>query len=209
MHPTGVVSLTRSTADENSHHGEPVRISPRLPSRFPLLAVALVLAAASPAAAMAQGATGASGAGSDPSRTGVLYDELVRMDSVLFDAAFVTCSAPAVNALFREDIEFYHDQTGLSAGDKARADFRRLTENCPRRNGVVREVVDGSLQVFPMKDDYAIQMGSHRFVNERESSSTVAKFVHLWQKKDGAWKLIRVLSFDHRNQATAARRDDE
>jgi hypothetical protein len=31
----------------------------------------------------------------------------------------------------------------------------------------------------------------------------------LWQKKDGAWKLIRVLSFDLRDQATAARRDDE
>lgn len=192
----------------NSHPGEPVRISPRLPSRLPLLALALALAAASPADAMAQGATGAPGAGSDPSRSGALYDELARMDSVLFDAAFVTCSAPRVNALFRDDIEFYHDQTGLSAGDKARADFRRLTENCPRRNGVVREL-DGSLQVFPMKDDYAIQMGSHRFVNERESSSTVAKFVHLWEKKDGAWKLIRVLSFDHRDQATAARRDDE
>jgi len=186
---------------ENSHPGEPVRISPRLPSRLPPLAFALLLAAASPA--MAQGA------GSDPSRSGALYDELARMDSVLFDAAFVTCSAPRVNALFRDDIEFYHDQTGLSAGEKARADFRRLTENCPRTNGVVREVVDGSLQVFPMKDDYAIQMGSHRFVNERASSSTVAKFVHLWQNKDGTWKLIRVLSFDHRDQATAAPREDE
>jgi hypothetical protein len=194
---------------ENSHPGEPVRISPRLSSRLPLLAAALALAAASPAKATAQGATGAPVAGADPSTSGVLYDELARMDSVLFDAAFVTCSAPRVNALFRDDIEFYHDQTGLSAGDKARADFRRLTENCPRGNGVVRELVDGTLQVFPMKDDYAVQMGSHRFVNERESSSTVAKFVHLWQKKDGAWKLIRVLSFDHRGQTPAARRDDE
>lgn len=194
---------------ENYHPGEPVRISPRLPSRFPTFAVALLLVASAPVAAMAQGATGALGAGSDPSRTGALYDELARMDSLLFDAAFITCSAPRVNALLRDDIEFYHDQTGLSAGEKARADFQRLTENCPRGNGVVRELVDGSMQVFPMKDDYAIQMGSHRFVNERESSTTVAKFVHLWQKKDGAWKLIRVLSFDHRDQAAAARRDDE
>ncbi|HLL47314.1 MAG TPA: nuclear transport factor 2 family protein [Longimicrobiaceae bacterium] len=176
-----------------------MRISPRLPSRLPPLALALLLVAAAPAEAMAQGA------GSDPSRSGALYDELARMDSILFDAAFVTCSAPRVNALFRDDIEFYHDQTGLSAGEKARADFRRLTENCPRGNGLVREVVDGSLQVFPMKDDYAIQMGSHRFVNERESSTSEAMFVHLWQKKDGAWKLIRVLSFDHRDQATARR----
>jgi hypothetical protein len=158
---------------------------------------------------MAQGATGAPATGSDPSTSGALYDGLARMDSVLFDTVFVTCSAPGVNALFRDDIEFYHDLTGLSAGDKARADFRRLTENCPRRNGVVKELVDGSLQVFPIKDAYAIQMGSHRFVNGRESSSTVAKFVHLWERKDGAWKLIRVLSFDHRDQAAAARRDDE
>jgi hypothetical protein len=88
---------------ENSHPGEPVRTSSRLTSRLPPLAFALLLAAASPAEAMAQGA------GSDPSRSGALYDELARMDSVLFDAAFVTCSAPRVNALFRDDIEFYHD----------------------------------------------------------------------------------------------------
>lgn len=193
---------------EHSHPGAPVHVSPRLLSRLLPLAFAVALAAAAPAAAMAQGATGAPGAGPDPSKSGALYDELARMDSVLFDAAFVTCSAPRVNSLFRDDIEFYHDQTGLSAGEKARADFRRLTENCPRGNGVVRELVDGSLEVFPMKGDYAIQMGSHRFVNEREQTSTVAKFVHLWQKKEGTWKLIRVLSFDHRDQATATRRDD-
>lgn len=114
---------------ENSHPGEPVRISPRLTSRLPPLAVALLLVAAAPAAAMAQGA------GSDPSRSGALYDELARMDSVLFDAAFVTCSAPKVNSLFRDDIEFYHDQTGLSAGEKARADFRRLLRTAPAATG--------------------------------------------------------------------------
>ena len=41
--------------------------------------------------------------------------------------------------------------TVLAQGDEARADFERL--------------VEGSLQVFPMKGDFAIQVGSHRFVN--------------------------------------------
>lgn len=140
----------------------------------------------------------------DPSRSGALYDELARMDSVLFDAAFVTCDAAKINSLLNDDIEFYHDQTGFSSGQEVRRDFQRLTQNCPRDNGIARRLVVGSLQVYPMKDDYVIQMGAHRFVEEGRQTSTIARFVHLWQKKGKAWRLARVLSFDHRVEKSAA-----
>ena len=138
----------------------------------------------------------------DSSRSGTLYEELARMDGLLFDAAFVTCDARQVNALLRDDIEFYHDQTGLRSGPEVREDFERLVKNCPRTAGIARRIVAGTLQVFPLKDGYAIQMGEHRFVNDAAGTSTVARFVHLWQKIDGTWRLARVLSFDHHPEAS-------
>jgi hypothetical protein len=130
--------------------------------------------------------------------SGRLYDELARMDSLLFDAGFVRCEADEVIALFSDDVEFYHDQTGLRSGDEVREDFRRLTSNCPRSNGVRRLLVEGSLEAYPIHDFGAVQTGVHRFVEEGASTSTLARFVHLWQNQNGRWILTRVLSFDHR-----------
>jgi hypothetical protein len=56
----------------------------------------------------------------DTERSGPLYDELVRMDSALFEAAFLACNADKFKAIFTEDAEFYHDRTGASYGDAAR-----------------------------------------------------------------------------------------
>jgi hypothetical protein len=40
----------------------------------------------------------------------------------------------------------------------------------------------------------------HRFYHpyERDHGEVgEAKFIHLWQNKDGAWKITRVISYDH------------
>lgn len=134
---------------------------------------------------------------SDPSTSGPLYDELARMDSILFDAAFVTCDAAKTNALFTDDVEFYHDKTGLERGQQVRDSFKRLTASCPRDRGIRRELVAGSLRVYPIKDYGAVQMGIHRFIERGAPTYTVARFVTLWQSKDGGWIIPRVLSFDH------------
>jgi ketosteroid isomerase-like protein len=140
---------------------------------------------------------------SDPSTSGPLYDDLARMDSLLFDAGFVTCNADKVNSFFSDDVEFYHDRTGLESGQQVRDTFKRLTASCPGGRGIRREIVAGSLRVYPMQGYGAIQMGLHRFVERGTPTHTVARFVHLWQQKDGRWKITRVLSFDH-----LARRDE-
>jgi ketosteroid isomerase-like protein len=137
------------------------------------------------------------GAKSDPSTSGPLYDELARMDSLLFDAAFVTCSAEKANSFFSDDVEFYHDQTGFESGQQVRDTFRRLTASCPGTRGVRREIVAGSLRVYPMQGYGAVQMGVHRFKERGAPTHTVARFVHLWRQKNGQWKITRVLSFDH------------
>ena len=174
-----------------------MNVSTRVPSRLVPLAFALCLLAA-PALLRAQAAP------SDPATAGAMYDELARMDSTLFDAAFVSCDAVKTNAMFTDDVEFYHDVTGMSAGQQVRDQFVRLTQNCPRANGITRVLEPGSLRAFPMNHYGALQTGTHRFVNRGGGVEAVAMFVHLWRRVDGEWKLARVLSYDHRPDTQAA-----
>jgi hypothetical protein len=133
----------------------------------------------------------------DPSTSGALFDELARMDSLVFDATYVACDTQRTNALFTDDVEFYHDRTGFHSGPQVRADFARLAATCPRGRGVTRELIPGTLRVYPIHDYGAVQMGMHRFVEKGSSTATAAQFVHLWQQKDGVWKISRALSFEH------------
>lgn len=132
-------------------------------------------------------------AGNDPVRGGPLYEELARMDEALFEAAFVTCDADRFRAIFTEDAEFYHDRTGASRGEAV-----RTLKSCPRDSGVTRTLVPGSLEVYPVQGYGAVQIGRHVFARRGEPGSEVAKFVHLWKRENGLWRLARVLSFDHR-----------
>ena len=137
-------------------------------------------------------------AAQDAARSGPLFDALARMDKELFDAAFVNCDAGRFRALFTDDAEFYHDRTGLAVGDAA-----RTMKSCPRDNGVTRTLIAGSLEVYPMQAYGAVQVGRHVFAKKGEPGSEVARFVHLWKQENGAWRLARVLSFDHKPSVQA------
>jgi len=132
----------------------------------------------------------------ESSRSGKLYEELARMDTELFEAAFITCDAAKFRALFTEDAEFYHDRTGASYGDAV-----RTLRSCPRDNGVTRTLVPSSLEVYPMQGYGAIQIGKHIFAKTGEPGAEAAQFVHLWKREGDKWRLARVLSFDHRPPA--------
>ena len=129
----------------------------------------------------------------DTTRSGQLFDALAGMDKELFDAAFVKCDASKFRAFFTDDAEFYHDRTGLAAGEAA-----RTLNSCPRDNGVTRTLIPGSLEVYPMQGYGAVQIGRHIFARKGEPGAEVAKFVHLWKLENGVWRLARVLSFDHK-----------
>lgn len=198
--PFRTVPHRSSLPNPSNRELRPLRNSTRTRPRLIPLALALTLVASAPTALEAQAS--ASAPASDPSRSGALYDELARRDSAVFNAAFVECDVEKNASFFTEDIEFYHDLTGFESGEQVRETFRTLLRNCPRKQGVTRELVAGSLRVYPIKDYGAVQMGIHRFVQPDGSGGT-AKFVHLWKKTAGGWKITRVLSFDHR-QGTAA-----
>lgn len=133
----------------------------------------------------------------DGLRSGPVFDALARMDSVLFDASFASCNATKANAIFADDVEFYHDQSGLATGEQVRENTRRLTASCPRGHGVTRTLIPGSLRIYPIQGYGAVQMGVHRFDERGASSSTLTRFVHVWHLQNGTWRLARVLSLDH------------
>lgn len=146
---------------------------------------------------------------SDGLRSGPLFDALAQMDSILFDASFASCDSTKANAIFSDDVEFYHDQTGFASGEQVRENTRRLTASCPRDRGITRTIVPGSLRVYPIEGYGAVQVGVHRFDERGATTSTMAKFVSLWRFQDGRWRLARVFSLDHRavpSQTTTPRR---
>ena len=125
-----------------------------------------------------------------------LYQKIVALDTAAFDA-YNTCDLKTFASYFAEDVEFYHDQSGLTLGRQGVMDATQKNI-CGK---VRRELVPGSLEAYPLKGYGAVQTGSHRFCELKltrcPESHVPAKFVHVWQEKDGVWKMTRVLSFDH------------
>ncbi len=126
-------------------------------------------------------------AASDP-----LYKTVSGLDTALFDA-YNHCDLAKMGSMVAEDLEFYHDQTGLSVGRQSLLDGVK-NNICGK---VQRELV-GTLEVYPLKGYGAVEIGVHRFTHPGDPGNVgEAKFVQLWQLKDGSWKLARVISFDH------------
>lgn len=127
------------------------------------------------------------------SNAGPLFDEIKAADAALF-AASNRCDLETFAKFFADDLEFYHDLSGLSLG---KADLLSKTKSniCGK---MVRELVPGSLEVYPLPGYGAIQVGTHRFLHPGEPGNIgQARFIHIWQNKDGAWQITRVISYDH------------
>ncbi len=97
-------------------------------------------------------------AGTSPA-SDTLREQIRAADTQLFAVAFDACDADRAAAMTTEDMEFFHDKDGKSAN--SREDFRRsvatLCDNA-RKGGwhLRRELVESSLQVFPLHDDRAL-----------------------------------------------------
>lgn len=156
-------------------------------ARSVLLLVAL-LAVSSPRA-FAQSAP-AQPAPEELSRT------LAALDGALFDS-FNRCDLEKFATFFAEDVEFYHDKGGVTFSRQSLVESVR-DNICGK---VRREVVAGSLEVHAINGFGAVQMGSHSFYELKAGPKAgpvgVAKFIHLWQHKDGVWRITRVISYDH------------
>lgn len=122
-----------------------------------------------------------------------LFKTIEALDTRLFDA-YNHCDLATLSSLVADDLEFYHDKTGLSVGRQALVDAIK-SNICGK---VTRELVPGTLEVDPIANYGAVEIGVHRFHHPGHDDDVgEAKFIMLWQNKDGAWKITRVISFDH------------
>ncbi|MEA1940643.1 MAG: DUF4440 domain-containing protein [Pseudomonadota bacterium] len=128
------------------------------------------------------------------------------LDRRLFHVGFNACDLEETAGLVTEDLEFYHDQGGVTHG---RAAFLQTVEQniCSREEPLRRDLVAGSMRIEPLRSDGelygAIQFGVHTFtILHADGSETLtgeADFAHLWLLgEDGEWALSRVLSYAHR-----------
>lgn len=64
---------------------------------------------------------------------------------------------------------------------------------------IQRMLVPGSLEVYPIKDYGAIEVGSHRFCHEENGKQECGtfKFLHVWRKTGNSWQLSRIVSYAH------------
>lgn len=134
--------------------------------------------------------------------TGVNTDALMRtisaLDKQVFDA-FNRCDDAAQLAkhesFFAEDVEFYHDTGGVTWN---RATMIENTKKYACGN-YRRELVEGSLRVYSVKEFGAIEHGTHRFCEQTTNKCEgLADFTMVWKLTDGKWQITRVLSYGHR-----------
>ncbi len=120
-----------------------------------------------------------------------LYNSIVAMDKAYFDA-YNSCDLITQTEMYSDDIEFYHDKGGVMTVKQDIIDA--LEKNICGK--VTRELVEGSIEVYPIKDYGAVQMGYHKFHNNQEPNapSNPSKFIMLWQYDNDAWKITKVIS---------------
>lgn len=122
-----------------------------------------------------------------------LFQQIQALDTELFNA-YNHCDLATLSSLVADDLEFYHDKTGLAIGRQVFLDAIK-NNICGK---VSRELVPGTLEVYPIANYGAVEIGIHRFHHPGcDDDVGEAKFVHLWHNKDGKWKVTRVISYDH------------
>lgn len=130
--------------------------------------------------------------------------EILKQDSLFFDAAFNTCDHEVLKAAMTDDFEFYHDKWGLIATSSEQF-ISSFKMSCERQatgaeNKARRVLIKESVKVYPLNNYGAIHIGSHRFYQEKKGKyvfTEISQFTNVWKKENGIWKMARTLSYDH------------
>ena len=122
-----------------------------------------------------------------------LFQTIKSLDAKLF-AAYNHCNLETLGSMVSDDLEFYHDQTGLMVG---KAPFlAAIKQNICGK--VQRTLLEDTLEVYPLKGYGAVEIGIHRFHHPNEPGNVGdAKFVTIWHDDNGVWKVTRVISYEH------------
>jgi len=122
-----------------------------------------------------------------------LYHKIVALDSVFF-TAYNTCETnlETYASFYDENIEFYHDNGGYM-NSKTEIVAGTKKHVCGK---VTRELVKGSIEVYPIKDFGAVEFGLHKFHNSEEPNSKpkIGRFTIIWKNTNNNWKIVKVIS---------------
>ena len=122
-----------------------------------------------------------------------LTQTVTALDTKLFDA-YNHCDLKTLGDMVSDDLEFYHDQTGLAVGKQAFLDS--IKQNICGK--VQRTIVPGTLEADVLHHYGAVEQVTHRFHQIGDNSpGGEARTVMLWKNTNGTWLLTRVISFDH------------
>ena len=124
-----------------------------------------------------------------------LHAEIAAADSALF-TAFNRRDLTKVMSYFSRDLEFYQDNEGVASYAQTKKDFGQMFgQPAPIR----REIVPGSLEVFPVKNYGAMEVGRHRFCHHEAGKAECGtfSFVHIWRRTNNGWQIARVISYGH------------
>ncbi|MEP0134269.1 MAG: nuclear transport factor 2 family protein [Eudoraea sp.] len=120
-----------------------------------------------------------------------LHDAIVSMDKEYFDA-YNNCDMDIQAYLYAEELEFYHDKGGLTTSKQ------EVLEGIEKNicGKIKRTLIEGSIEVYPIKDFGAVEIGYHKFFNSQEPNapSKPSKFIILWMQVDDTWKISKVIS---------------
>jgi hypothetical protein len=130
-----------------------------------------------------------------PADAVALRELVAQLDQSLFEA-YNAHDVDGLMAWFTEDLEFYHDTGGLLDYEQVQAGFTNVFAN---NKDIRRELIDGTLEVYPVKDYGVIEIGAHRFCHTENGKPDCGtfKFMQIWRFKDGAWKVSREVSYGH------------
>ena len=132
-----------------------------------------------------------------PSSPAELRSTIAALDSAMF-AAFNAHDAAVLGTWFTPDLEFYHDKTGLAGYDSTMAGFTRLFTQ-PTTADIRREMVPGTLEVFPLGDFGVLEVCQHRFCHTEDGKEDCGTFknIMVWRMDSTGYKVSRVISYDH------------
>ena len=131
----------------------------------------------------------------DTPTSGPLYNEIAHMDTLMFDA-FNSRNIEKLKLIFDPNLELYQDNTGVRNYTETIEAFTNLFK---MDYVLTRRLVQGSMEVYPIKDYGAIQTGQHIFshVENGKYQEGIFKFMQIWQKKEGTWRVTREVTYGH------------
>lgn len=124
-----------------------------------------------------------------------LFNKIASLDSMLFNA-YNSKNLDLMKTFFTKDLEWYQDNGGLINFEQVFINFQSIFN---REYDLKRNLVKESLEVHPIKDYGAIEIGKHQFKHIENGKLEVGtfKFLMIWKNDQGSWKISRVISYDH------------